>query len=298
MKQEIRDFLSFLKTVKNFSLHTLRNYEIDLQQFADFSPTIEVDKKGVRSYLATLHAKGYKRRTILRKVATLRSFYKHLCQKGRLFVNPMHEIDSLKNEKPLPKALSREEVESFLKLPDESTFLGLRDKAILELLYSSGLRISELAGLNRQDIDLHGRRLKVRGKGKKERIIPMTQVAAKYLQTYLYHGERKKGGQWHKKEADASALFLNRWGERLSTRSCDRLFKEYQKKSGIASRVTPHTLRHSIATHWLENGMDLKTIQEILGHESLSTTQIYTKVGQRIKRETYEKSHPLSHENR
>ena len=291
----IQPFLDFLRVAKGASPHTLRGYEIDLLQFQAAAGICltEVGKKEIRAFLAGLQQAEYKRRTVLRKVATLRSFYKYLCQHGLMHRNPMHEIDPLKGQKPLPKALSKEEVETFLSLPDVATFLGVRDKVILELLYSSGLRISELMGLNWADIDLEARLLKVRGKGKKERVVPMTKLAGHWLLNYRDHPERKEGGIWHQAEKDHLAVFLNRWGERLTTRSCDRLFRQYQLQSGMSQRITPHTLRHSIATHLLENGMDLRTIQEILGHESLSTTQIYTKVGYQLKKEIYSKSHPL-----
>jgi integrase/recombinase XerC len=290
------EFLEFLKIVRNASVHTLRNYEIDLRQFKSFfkKDATLIVKADIRIFLAQLHSQSYQRKTILRKVAALRSFYKYLCHKGHITHNPMLEIDSLKAEKLLPKALSKEEVEAFLSLPNVDTCLGVRDKVILELLYSSALRISELTSLNWEDLNLEERLLKLKGKGKKERIVPITKIAAEWLAYYRKHPERKEGGVWNLPEKDSKAIFLNRWGRRLSVRSCDRLFRGYQLKSGMAKKITPHTLRHSIATHLLENGMDLKTIQEILGHESLSTTQIYTKVGSQLKRAVYDKSHPLS----
>ena len=293
------EFLKYLNVVKGYSHHTLRNYELDLQRFGTFlkgrgSDFLSVTKKDLRAYLSHLHEAGYKRRTILRATASMRSFYKYLTRQEKMSYNPMHEIDSLKAEKPLPKALTQEEVVQFLELPDTSDLLGLRDRALLELLYSSGLRISELTGLSRSDVDLSARLMRVRGKGKKERVVPMTKLASQWLTKYLDAPSRQQDGKRHKAERDHSAIFLNRWGRRLSVRSCDRLFKAYQLQSGLAHRITPHTLRHSIATHWLENGMDLKTIQEILGHESLSTTQIYTKVTLDLKREAYDKAHPLA----
>lgn len=322
MNSYIAQFLRYYKTVKAASIHTLRNYCMDLNAFKELlemqvyhlskeeiSPKVtlkdldikeeksilelhKIDKKMIRVYLSSMHLEKVSRKTVLRRISSLRSFFKFLTKEQVIKENPMDFIDSPKTEKRIPTTMSYEQVESFMEKPDLNTYLGVRDRCILELFYSSGLRISELVGLNREDIDLSRECVKVKGKGKKERLIPMTSTAAKWLKAYLKHSEREKETKEHFAEVDKKAIFLNKWGKRITTRSVDRLFKEYFKRCGFANEVTPHTLRHTIATHWLERGMDLKTIQVLLGHESLSTTTIYTQVSTKVKKEVYDKAHP------
>lgn len=322
MDSLIVSFLRYYKIVKAASPHTLRNYCTDLNAFKallevqvlcipleDVSPKVtlldldksfekskldiySIDKKMIRIYLSSMHLEKVSRKTLLRRISSLRSFFKFLTKEQIIKENPMDLIDSPKTEKRIPVTMTYEQVEAFMEKPDITAYLGVRDRAILELFYSSGLRISELVGLNREDIDLSRLCMKVKGKGKKERLIPMTSNAAKWLRTYLKHQERDQETKTHHAEVDKKAIFLNKWGKRITTRSVDRLFKGYFKKCGFANEVTPHTLRHTIATHWLERGMDLKTIQVLLGHESLSTTTIYTQVSTKIKKEVYDKTHP------
>jgi integrase/recombinase XerC len=195
-------------------------------------------------------------------------------------------IDTPKRDRTVPHSLSYSQIEHFFNLPDISTFLGFRDRTIMELFYSSGLRVSELAGLNRSDFDKEELLLLVRGKGKKERIIPITENAAHWITSYLFHQER------FAQQQDGKAIFLNRLGTRLTTRSIDRLFCYYLAKSGFADIITPHVIRHTIATHWLEQGMDLKTIQVLLGHSSMATTTIYTEVSSDLKKLVVAALHP------
>lgn len=318
----IVQFLRYYKTIKGASAHTLRNYCMDLNAFKEFLEaqvygiSIEkrsskislsdldkdvsngvidikkIDKKIIRNYLSTLHLEKVCRSTLLRKLSSLRSLFKFLAKEKIIDSNPMDFIDSPKADKMLPVILTYDQVEVFMNQPDTKDYLGVRDRCILELFYSSGLRLSELAGLNREDIDLNRLWMKVRGKGKKERIIPMTGQAAKWLKLYLKHVERHVDTIDHRAEVDMHAIFLNKWGTRLTVRSIDRMFQQYFKISGFAQEVTPHTLRHTIATHWLEKGMDLKTIQVLLGHESLSTTTIYTQVSSQVKQDVYSQTHP------
>ncbi len=292
----ITHFLNDLEEVKNYSPHTLRNYKMDLYMFKDFllqrKKMDKITKKEIRSYLAFLTFKGLSKRTTFRHLSTLRSFFKYLMKKKEISLNPIEEIESPKLDKPLPKVLSYKEIKHLFAQPDLSCYLGLRDRCMMELFYSSALRISELAHLNRIDFDPKKLLLRVKGKGKKERIIPVTSNAACFIKSYLNHSERFAEGKPHA-EKDQEAIFLNRWGKRLSTRSIDRRFKHYLLKSHLISKATPHTIRHTIATHWLENGMDLKTIQILLGHGSLKTTTIYTHVSKKLKQETYHKAHPL-----
>lgn len=286
LKKYIEKFLEHLEVVRNMSPHTLRNYGSDLSQFEAFVKEAKIDRRLIRRYLSDLTMQGLSKRTILRRLSSLRSLYSYLEREKIITENPLTSIDSPKLDKPLPKSISYEMVQRFFQQPDTSTLLGFRDRTIIELFYSSGLRLSELCALNREDIQLEQCKMRVRGKGKKERIIPITTGAAKWIKQYLDHPERAE------KEEDYAAIFLNKWGKRLSTRSVDRLFKGYLISSGLAITVTPHTIRHSIATHLLENGMDLKTIQGLLGHSSLSTTTIYTKVSTRLKRDVYDRAHP------
>lgn len=287
-------FLEYLRVVKNASGHTIRNYGMDLEIFLNHleeKSLAAIDKRKVRSFLATLTEKQAKKRTILRRLSTLRSFFHFLSREKLIAFDPMEEIDSPKLEKTLPASLSYEQVERLFALPDLTNHLGLRDRCIMELFYSSGLRISELASLNRSDLNVSQLQIRVMGKGKKQRVIPITQNAASWLQKYLRDAERASV------EEDESAIFLNKWGERITVRSIDRAFAQYLKASGLSGKITPHTIRHTIATHWLEKGMDLKTIQMLLGHSSLATTTIYTQVSTRLKREVYDKAHPRAMSN-
>ncbi len=304
--EAVYKFLNYLRVVKNASEHTLRNYGLDLEGFKLFFEeeilkersfsVDQVDKRSLRAYLASISVKSSTKRTLLRRLSSLRSLYKFLLKERIIEQNPLDEIDSPKLEKKIPPSLGFEQVMRFFEQPDTSNYLGFRDRCIMELFYSSGLRISELVGLDRQHFDEKNFRLKVMGKGKKERVVPITRTAAKWLKEYLGHPERHQDTDGHKGEADEKAIFLNKWGERLSARSIDRKFEEYLKSSGLAGKITPHTIRHTIATHWLEKGMDLKTIQVLLGHSSLATTTIYTQVSTRLKREVYQKTHPLERE--
>jgi integrase/recombinase XerC len=289
-------FLDYLKASKNASAHTLRNYAIDLKDFKSFLdkessvekdiPLESINRKVLRNYLAELAAQHKSKATLARKLSCLRTFFKFLHIHQFISINPAEELESPKLEKKLPTFLTYEQVERLFFLPDTTALLGFRDRTMMELLYSSGLRVSELAGLNRADIDSTEHLLRLRGKGKKERIVPVTANALKWITDYLNHPERPPI------EADPEAVFLNRFGTRLTTRSVDRLFQGYLIQSGLSAHITPHTIRHTIATHWLENGMDLKTIQVLLGHSALTTTTIYTHVSTKLKRKVYDAAHP------
>lgn len=287
-------FLNYMRVVKNASEHTLRNYGMDIDLFlSEMKPSLSAcNKHTIRAFLAGLNQKGASKRTILRRLSSLRSFFKYLVKEKQISKSPFAEIEGPKLEKKIPPSLTYEMVMQLFAQPDLTTLLGFRDRAIMELFYSSGLRVSELVGLNRGDFDGHALRLKVRGKGKKERLVPITKTAGKWIQDYLDHPERLLDGEYHRAEVDGEAVFLSRLGRRITVRSVDRRFKEYLLKSGLGVTITPHTVRHTIATHWLENGMDLKTIQTLLGHSSLATTTIYTHVSMRLKREVYDQTHP------
>jgi integrase/recombinase XerC len=275
----IEKFLHYLEVVKNVSPHTLRAYTTDLTRFFDGKDPSNVTKRDVRSFLATLPKKS-----ILRNLSALRSFYKYAIREKLVSESPLEDIESPKREKKLPVSITYEQVEHLLTQPDLDNYLGFRDRVIMELFYSSGLRLSELTGLNKRDFDRTGMYLNIFGKGKKQRQAPITENATKWLIQYLEHPSRE--------EKDQQAIFLNKWGTRLNPRSVDRNFAAYLKQSGLSERITPHTIRHTIATHWLEKGMDLKTIQLLLGHTSLATTTIYTHVSTKLKKEVYDKTHP------
>ncbi len=299
-------FLHYLHNVKNASEHTVRNYGMDLEVFKNYFennlllPTTskkeltvsQVDKRAIRSYLAALSANSNAKRTLLRRLSSLRSFFKYLSKEKIISHNPLDEIESPKLDKTIPIFMTYDQVMHLFDQPDTSTYLGFRDRCIMELFYSSGLRISELIGLSRSDFDIKNLRLKVMGKGKKQRVVPITKTASEWLNRYLDHPERQYDGNEHFAQKDPDAIFLNKWGTRITARSVDRKFEEYLMMSGLAGKITPHTIRHTIATHWLEKGMDLKTIQVLLGHSSLATTTIYTQVSSRLKREAYNKAHP------
>lgn len=294
----IGDFLDFLKVIKNASEHTIRNYQLDLSRFEGFlnenkiAELHNIDRKVIRQYLAHLSETGKSKKTIVRHLASIRSFFKFLFDNKKITTNPTELIDTPQIEKKIPAPLTYDQIKQLFEMPDTTTLLGYRDRTIMELFYSSGLRLSELTALNRLDVDCSNNMVKLKGKGKKERLIPITKNAAHWITTYLNHPERDLQMDGHNAQQDPEAIFLNKHGKRLTARSIDRHFESYFKRSGLAGRATPHTIRHTIATHWLENGMDLKTIQLLLGHSSLGTTTIYTKVSNKLKQKVYQETHP------
>lgn len=303
MQEYIDRFSNHLKYERNVSEHTLRNYLSDLEQFYDHLCPVDssgnrrhvdikqIDHITIREYLATLYALKKKKTSIARKLATLRTFFKFLCREQVLEMNPAKLVSSPRLEKKLPKVLSVEDVIRFIESPDPETVLGKRDRAILELLYASGVRVAELAGLNLEDIDFKHESIRVRGKGRKERIVPFGQQAKEALQAYLgVRGELLIEAP--EEERDVNAVFLNYQGTRITTRSVGRMLDKYVEECAMRSDISPHSLRHSFATHLLSAGADLRAIQELLGHARLSTTQIYTQVSMEKLMEVYDKSHP------
>jgi len=295
----IHQFIHYLSAEKNASPHTCRCYQRDLEQFEDFlkrsgmylSPEGEiemakVDRMAIRKYLSFLHGKNRKS-SIARKLSTLRSFFKYAVREQLVPSNPAKTVSTPKVEKFLPTTLSVDEAFRLMESPERSG--GLRDRAILELLYSSGLRVSELVGLNTSDLDLDLGIVKVMGKGRKERIVPVGKKAIEALKAYL----EERGVL-----AGEEPIFVNSRGGRLTTRTVGRLTKKYTKRSGIFRRVSPHSLRHSFATHLLDAGADIREIQEMLGHASLSTTQRYTHISLGRLMEVYDRAHPRSFRNR
>ena len=247
----------------------------------------------IRMFLANLGEQSYSAATMARKIATLRSFYKWAERRGVSATNPMTSIRTPRQGKRLPKAITIEQIERLLSAPGDSDVLGRRDRAMLETLYSTGIRVSELVGLNNADLDLPGEALHVRGKGKKERIVPLGSHAMAAIQRYLemLRADVRCGAQ-ARENAPAKPLFVNKHGGRLSSRSVRRKLDKYLKYAGLDATISPHTLRHSFATHLLDNGADLRSVQELLGHQSLSTTQVYTHLTTQRLQQAYDKSHP------
>ncbi len=253
----------------------------------------EMDPDLVRKYLAHLSDQQYSPATMARKIATLRSFFKWAERRGFSTRNPMTLIRTPKQNKRLPKAITIEQIELLLSAPDDKEVLGSRDRAILETLYSTGIRISELVDLGIDDLDENGEALHVRGKGKKERIVPLGAHALTAIRVYarLLRNDPRFSAVWHEDRA-VRPLFVNKHGGRLSSRSVRRKLDKYLKEVGMDPSISPHTLRHSFATHLLDNGADLRSVQELLGHQSLSTTQVYTHLTAQRLRKAYDDAHP------
>ena len=288
MKQLLKKFLDYLSLQKNCSSNTLRGYRRDIFQFINFLKKNKINSfksisyQDLLSYLGYLRNCGYSETPIGRKVASLKSFFKFLSARKIIKSNPVALLSSPKKPDRLPDFLTLEEVEKILNIPSKKNWQSLRDKAILELLYSTGIRVGELTSLKIEDIDFFQELIKVKGKGKKERIVPIGSYALKALIEYI---ERRP----NKKEKN---VFLNKYGKPLSERSVERIIDKFSKKAGIGKKITPHTFRHTFATHMLDRGADLRTVQELLGHERITTTQIYTHLTVEKLKEFYNKTHP------
>lgn len=295
IERAVDGFLLAIKAERDLSPNTLAAYASDLGQFARWAERGEVtrlegiDRRLLRRYVASLTQRGLARRSIARKTSTLRSLLGWAQTHGHLESNPAADLPAMKLDQPLPRVLKASEAAALCELPPDDDPVGLRDRAVLEVLYGSGLRVSELCGLDLDDLDLAGNQITVLGKGRKERLVPLSDPAGRALHEYLVARgellERNSHG------TDRHAVFLNTRGSRLGPRSVRRLLDRYVDAEG-APHVNPHALRHSFATHLLDNGADLRAVQELLGHESLSTTQIYTHVSTERLRAVYEQSHP------
>jgi integrase/recombinase XerC len=302
-------FLDHLRYERNVSAHTLRNYESDLQQFIDHlippertkekkrgsksvEPDLsEIDHITIREWLANLHSDHKKKSSIARKLAALRTFFQFLVREGVVESNPAKLVATPRKEKKLPVHLSVEDAVRFIETPDADTDFGKRDRAILELLYATGMRVSELVQLDLRDIDFNNKLLRVFGKRRKERIVPFGEPAAKALRDYLnVRGKFLMNAPVTKR--DAQPLILNYQGTRMTTRSVGRLVEKYIRMCAGIHDISPHALRHSFATHLLDSGADLRDIQALLGHARLSTTQVYTHVSMEKLIEVYDKAHP------
>ncbi len=305
--QEVFDkYINYLEAEKNASKYTVRNYTSDLignykrgpekgffqfLKLRNIGSLQEVDRHVIRDYMSWLMEKDIVKASIARKLSAIRSFFRYLVREELLEKNPLENSSSPKMDRRLPSFLTVEEIERLLAAPDLSRPQGLRDRALIELLYASGLRVSELVSLNKGQVDLKTREIRVVGKGSKERLVLIGKPAASAISIYLSRGRPELSGK-----KGSSALFLNRSGGRIPERRVQKILDEYAARAGIRKRVHPHILRHSFATHLLDRGADLRVVQELLGHASLSSTQIYTHVTKSQARKVYLSSHPLARE--
>jgi len=285
-RNSIESFIDYLTIERGLSPNTLQAYRRDLCQFRDWlkKEFLQVDSALIGNYLATLRKKGNKSSTLNRKLSVMRMFYKFLYTEGKTDHNPVEGVSSPRLGRKIPSFLSEKEVEALLEAPPIDEQYGSRDRAILEVVYGAGLRISELINLNLTDLNLKGGWVKVLGKGSKERIVPLGREACRWVRIYL----RKRRIE----TTDKLSLFCNRYGKRLSRQACWKIIKKYSQKAGITKKISPHTLRHSFATHLLSRDADLRFVQELLGHTNISTTQIYTHITQERLKKVYKKYHP------
>jgi integrase/recombinase XerD len=293
MEQLVDTYLLHLKVERGLAQNTLDSYRRDLTKFVrylsrqgvvDFE---QVDRREIMSFMEGLHNSGRAAATISRNLAAIRSFYGFLSQENLVKNNPSTELESPKIPKRLPQILTVSQINSLLAQPDGKNAAGMRDKAMLELLYATGIRVSELVDLNLVDVNLEMGFLRCLGKGSKERIVPMGKMAVSCMQLYLQSGRGKL-----LRDSQEQAVFLNVHGRRLTRQGFWKILKKYVRQAGLKEDITPHTLRHSFATHLLENGADLRSVQEMLGHSDISTTQIYTQVTANHLREVYQQFHP------
>ena len=306
LQEAIALFFTYLRDEKGYSKHTIRNYRVDLVQFSSFLMTESVrsrnekqgdlhiegiDSPAIREYVGCLYG-NLKRSTIARKLSAVRSLFLFLERQAFIKINPAVEVQSPKLGKYIPNHLPVDDVFRLMDLPDREKPLGLRDLAILEVLYSCGIRVAELAGMNVNSIDYDQRLVKVTGKGNRERLVPIGRQALRAVAAYLaaIGGVRKKIAL----EEQSDPLFINFRGGRLTTRSIGRIVKQYARVGGLTEEISPHSMRHTFATHLLDGGADLRSVQELLGHKSLATTQKYTHVSLDRLMEVYDKAHPRS----
>lgn len=295
MENQLKDFIHFLLVEKGLAKNTIISYERDLKSYLQYLNQVEslsqlndVQRVHIVHFLGFLKEQGKSSRTIARHIASLRAFHQFLLRDKAVDHDPSVHIETPKMERSLPKVLNLQEVEILLDSPKQNDHFGIRDKAMLEILYATGIRVSELIGLNLGDVHLTMGFVRCIGKGNKERIIPIGHTAANALQSYLSFGRPHFITKKHKEDA----LFLNHHGNRLTRQGFWKILKRLAKEAGIEKDLTPHTLRHSFATHLLENGADLRAVQEMLGHADISTTQIYTHVSKTRLKDVYSKFHP------
>ena len=301
LQAAIDEFLQHLKYERNISPHTLRNYTSDLEQFRSYLCSIEnrtdvpyeqIDRLTIREWMATLYSADKKKTSIARKLASLRTFFQFLVREGKLETNPAKLVATPKIERKLPNHLSVEDAIRFIETPDLNTDLGKRDRAIIEFLYATGIRVGELVSIDLSDIDFRERLVRVTGKRRKQRIVPFGEPSLHALLRYLEDVRPVFLSNCPEVNRDPNAVFLNYQGTRITTRSIGRMIDKYIKRCADIHDISPHSLRHTFATHLLDSGADLRDIQELLGHALLSTTQIYTQVSMEKMIAVYDKAHP------
>ena len=290
MENILKEYINFLKIEKRYSSNTVQAYFRDISQFFQFAgegPIETFDSTRIRSYLLKCLEEGRNSRSTARYLSSLKSFFNFLCEENYLKENPAEILESPKLWRKLPNVISLDEVEALLNCPDPKTLYGIRDKAMLEVLYATGLRVSELVSLKSSDVDLQVGFLRSMGKGSKERVVPLGAVAQSAVQDYIDVARRVllKGNTAHE-------LFITRRGSKMTRQGFWKILRAYSLKANIRTSVSPHTLRHAFATHLLERGADLRSVQEMLGHADISTTQIYTHILQDRMREVHDKFHP------
>ncbi len=297
MRTAIARFLQYLRVERNASELTTKSYGEDLNVLADYLSETrggqypkpgEVTVLDLRGYVASLHESGYANSTIARRLASLRSFFRFGQREGWTKTNPAKPLRNPRKGRTLPHFLSAEDLGRLLQAPPANQPLGLRDRAILETMYSAGLRVSELVGLDQGDLDFEAGVVRVRGKGRRERLAPIGSYAVRAVRRWL----RVRKPNLREPAGAEAPVFVNKFGRRITTRSIARMLEKYLKLTGLDNRTTPHSLRHSFATHLLDRGADIRSVQELLGHKSLVTTQIYTHVSTAALRQAYEKAHP------
>ncbi len=294
MKKDIDAFLEYIEKQKMYSLNTKKNYEIDINEFMNYLKDKEINYTDVnyefiKEYLVFMYNKKYKRNTIARKLSSLRSFYKYLFNNNIIKTNPFKYVKTPKKEKMLPKYLSVVDLETIFNVPNLNFNLGQRDRLILEILYATGIRVGELVEIKVSDIDFFNKEIKVNGKGNKQRIVEFGDYCFEYINLFLNDG-REKILKKHNKTS--SYLIINDHGDKITTRGVELLIDKIIKKAALKRKVTPHMLRHTFATHLLNEGCDILTVKELLGHESLESTQIYTHVSNEHLRKVYLNCHP------
>ena len=296
MEKSIPRFLRYLKVERNCSDLTIKSYREDLELLYEYLVDVlgrsprpsELTPLDLRKYVSALHEAGYAKSSVSRRLASLRSYFRFAQREGLCDSNPAKPLRNPRRDRKLPHFLTTREIGKLLAAPPKTETMGLRDRAMLETLYSAGLRVSELVGINQNDLDLTDGLVRVRGKGKRERLAPLGSYAVRAIKRW----NKKRSPDPSLSKEEAGAVFLNKFGKRISTRSVARMLEKYLKITGLDLRTSPHTLRHSFATHLLDGGADIRSVQELLGHKSLVTTQIYTHISTAGLKKAYEKAHP------
>ena len=296
MKESLNNFVNYIIKQKKYSLNTAKNYEIDILEFESYinkkeTNYLDVDYEFIKGYLMQLYNRKLSRNSVARKLSSLRSFYKYLFNNELIKTNPFKYVKTPKKEKRLPKYLGIEDLEIIFNTPDINTPLGQRDKTILEVLYATGIRVGELVNIKINDIDFYRKEIKILGKGNKERIDPFGDYCLEVMNNFIEDGRKKILEKHH---TDCEYLIINEKGNKITTRGVEKIIDNIIKKASLKKHVSPHMLRHSFATHLLNEGCDILTVQELLGHESLESTQVYTHVSNERLRSVYLKCHPLN----